>query len=208
LVLTETSKINSILDIPCGFGRVARHLRAAFPDASLTCSDLYQDRVDFCEKEFRAKAVKSKEDYDKVEFPEKSDLIWVGSLLSHMPESLFKKAIALLSRSLNPNGVAVFTTQGRHAPFIQKNLWKFIDDDKYPQIETGFYERGFGFADYNAKRQFYEQDHYGITFASPSFVMKCLENDKSIRIQALLERRWDNCQDVVVFKKIGIHAPE
>jgi hypothetical protein len=38
--------------------------------------------------------------------------------------------------------------------------------------------------------------------------MRCLEEDRSIRIQALLERRWDQCQDVVVFKKIDIHAAD
>jgi SAM-dependent methyltransferase len=151
---------------------------------------------------------KGEDHYDDIEFSHTFDLIWVGSLLTHLPEPLFKKALALFSRSLSPNGIAVVTTQGRHAPFIQKNLWKFIDDDRFPPLEAGFREKGFGFVDYNAKEQFFEQEAYGVTFASPSFVMRCLEEDSSIRIQALLERRWDLCQDVVVFKKIDIHAAD
>lgn len=41
---------------------------------------------------------------------------------------------------------------------------------------------------------------------SPSWVMRCLEADESIRISGFIERAWDECQDVVVFKKLPIHA--
>jgi SAM-dependent methyltransferase len=80
MFLAETTSVKTVLDMPCGFGRVARHLRTAFPQARLTCCDLYQDRVDFCSREFRAEGVKSKENYDDIEFPHTFDLIWVGSI--------------------------------------------------------------------------------------------------------------------------------
>ena len=44
----------SILDLPCGHGRVCRMLRMAFPDAHISASDLDRDGVDFCAQEFEA----------------------------------------------------------------------------------------------------------------------------------------------------------
>ena len=41
----------SILDLPSGHGRVLRWLKAAYPDAKLTASDLLTDGVDFCAHE-------------------------------------------------------------------------------------------------------------------------------------------------------------
>jgi 2-polyprenyl-3-methyl-5-hydroxy-6-metoxy-1,4-benzoquinol methylase len=101
MFLAETTSVKTVLDMPCGFGRVARHLRTAFPQARLTCCDLYQDRVDFCSREFRADGVKSKENYDDIEFPHTFDLIWVGSLLTHMTEPL----APMESRSSRRKGV-------------------------------------------------------------------------------------------------------
>lgn len=196
----------AILDMPSGFGRVTRHLAAAFPKARLYACDLYQDRIDFCASAFGVKAIKSREDFDQLVFPEKFEVIWCGSLLTHLPATLFKKCMALFSRSLNPGGIAVVTLQGRHSPHIQKHKWKYIDDASFAKAEAGFRAEGFGYVDYNLKAQFFEQDAYGVTLSSPSWVMRTLEADESIRITGFMERRWDECQDVVVFKKTPIHA--
>lgn len=196
----------TILDMPSGFGRVIRHLASAFPEARLYACDLYRDRIDFCASEFMAKAIKSKEDFDQLVFPEKFDVIWCGSLLTHLPARLFQKCIALFSRSLNPGGIAVVSLQGRHSPYIQKHKWKYIDDARFAKAEAGFRAEGFGYVDYNEKAKFFEQDAYGVTLSAPSWVMRCLESDDSIRITGFIERAWDECQDVVVFKKLPIHA--
>jgi hypothetical protein len=56
----------SILDLPCGHGRVCRMLRASFPDAHLTVCDLDHDAVDFCAAQFNATPVYSDEDIRRV----------------------------------------------------------------------------------------------------------------------------------------------
>jgi SAM-dependent methyltransferase len=142
MFLAETVSVKTVLDMPCGFGRVARHLRTAFPHAKLTCCDLYQDRVDFCSREFRADGVKSKENYDDIEFPHTFDLIWVGSLLTHLPEPLFKKALALFSRSLSPNGIAVVTTQGRHARSFKRTCGSSSTTIGFLRLRPDFERRG------------------------------------------------------------------
>src|SRR5262249_34860974 len=38
----------TILDLPCGYGRVLRMLRAAFPNATIHACDIKADALDFC----------------------------------------------------------------------------------------------------------------------------------------------------------------
>jgi SAM-dependent methyltransferase len=47
LAAAGTSKVRSILDLPCGHGRVLRVLKAAFPEAELHACDLDRTGVDF-----------------------------------------------------------------------------------------------------------------------------------------------------------------
>src|ERR1700741_2605589 len=44
--------VRSILDLPCGHGRVARYLRAVYPKAELYFCDLDQSGVEFCANTF------------------------------------------------------------------------------------------------------------------------------------------------------------
>src|SRR5258708_39084759 len=43
-------RIDTILDMPCGFGRVTRHFTRAFSGARVYACDLYDDRIQFCAK--------------------------------------------------------------------------------------------------------------------------------------------------------------
>src|ERR1700730_2021253 len=61
LACAHTPVVTSILDLPCGHGRVARYLRAAFPVASLTFSDINRSCVDFCAREFDGRGVYSQD---------------------------------------------------------------------------------------------------------------------------------------------------
>lgn len=205
LILCRVWKICSILDMPCGFGREARHLRAAFPGADLYACDLYANRIDFCAQKFGATPIKSKEDFDKITFPTKFDLIWCGSLLTHLTAPLFQSALRLFSRSLNPDGIAIVTLQGRHSPFIQHNMWKYLPDERFAVAEAQFRSTGFGYADYNMPRVFFAQKTYGVSLSAPSHTLKCLEEDESIRIRGYVERRWDNHQDVLAFQKTPLN---
>jgi SAM-dependent methyltransferase len=73
----------SILDLPCGHGRICRMLRALFPDAHLAACDLDRDAVDFCAAQFNATPVYSHEDIRRVSLDQCFDLIWCGSLFTH-----------------------------------------------------------------------------------------------------------------------------
>src|SRR5918999_5354246 len=59
-------KVRTILDFPCGYGRVLRFLKARFPDADLTVSDINREAVDFCTRVFGAIPEMSNEDLSKL----------------------------------------------------------------------------------------------------------------------------------------------
>jgi SAM-dependent methyltransferase len=201
---------DTILDFPSGSGRVTRHLKAFFPDAQITACDLYPGHVAFCADTFGVDGHLSNEDVDKIDFGKRFDLIFCGSLLTHLPERDFVKALKLMARSLSREGIAVVTVHGRHSPFIQRNKWKYLSDDLFANVQDGFEKNGFGYVDYPSpfrSQKFNRQARYGISLAKPSWTLSRLEVDEQIRIEGYFERDWDDHQDVVIFIKPGIHSP-
>src|SRR6185369_2876695 len=82
LLAADKTQVQRILDLPCGYGRVLRRLKAAFPQAVLTACDRDQDAVDFCALTFGATPVYSYDDHDSLIRSGTFDLIWCGSLLT------------------------------------------------------------------------------------------------------------------------------
>jgi trans-aconitate methyltransferase len=190
----------AILDFPSGSGRVTRHLRAMFPDSRIGACDLYQEHIDFCEAEFGAEPISSKENPDDLVIEPEWDLVFCGSLLTHLPETLFVPTVRFMVRALSPTGIAIVTLEGRRAEEIQDHHWKLIEDKRFETIRRQYRKRGFGFANYvGAQRLFPAQDSYGIALVKPSWVMSVLERMPDIRILGYVERVWDDNQDVVVF---------
>lgn len=66
-----------ILDIPCGFGLVSRHLRSAFPDAEIFHCDENELAAEFCAAEFGGSPIYSQP--DGTVLPKKLDIIWASS---------------------------------------------------------------------------------------------------------------------------------
>ena len=98
-----------ILDLPCGHGRVTRVLRARFPDAAITVCDLDRGGVDFAAARFGARGVYSVEDFRELDLGEAFDLIWVGSLVTHLPELHTRRFLDCMARHMAPRSVLVAT---------------------------------------------------------------------------------------------------
>lgn len=188
-----------ILDMPCGFGRVTRHLGAFFPESEIVACDLYPDRVRFCEQVFGVEGVLSEEELSRLDLGGPFDLIWCGSLLTHLPERLFQDCLQLFIRSLSATGIAVVTLHGRYSVFVQHNRWEYMPPGRFAKAERGFAKSGFGYADYEMGKAFDRQRQYGISLTAPSYLTDLLEKEEGIRLLGYSERDWDDHQDVVVF---------
>jgi hypothetical protein len=198
----------TILDFPSGSGRVTRHLRSYFPSARITACDLYDFHYEFCAACFEIEGFKSKANFDEIDFGKKFDLIFSGSLLTHLPADQFVAALRLISRSLSPRGMAVVTLHGRHVEYLHEHRWQFIEEERFGQAKVTVPSHGFGYVDYNdelMRTWWYEQKHYGVTLSRPHWTLKQMESDYHVRIISYAERAWDNTQDVLIFGRPGVN---
>lgn len=198
-----TDTIHRVLDFPCGHGRVLRTLKAAFPEADLTACDIDRDGVDFCSATFDAHGVYSDDDLDAVNLGEDFDLIWVGSLFTHLPGDRWGAFLRFLHERLAVNGVLVFTV---HGPWYAEQIragtpprWG-VPEGALSEMLRDYDDGGFGFSQYPGRND------YGLTLSSPATVAKHLALDQ-LRLVLYLERGWRGHQDVVAFQR-GYTTPD
>lgn len=200
LAMFEARKdeVGSLLDFACGYGRALRYFRAAFPQARLVACDITKDAVDFCAQEFGAVPVYSREDPAEVELPGLFDVIWVGSLFTHVPEHRWIALLDLLASVLAADGLLVFTTQGRNVrrQLVSRELDWALTGEAADAIVRGFDETGFGYADWSGAKG------YGTTLNRPSWVCARIEERPGLRLLGFRERGWGR-QDVVTCQGTG-----
>lgn len=192
----------SILDLPCGHGRIARHLRDAHPDAELFVSDLDEPGADFCAAEFRATKLTSSSDFTEIDWGRKFDLIWVGSLITHVDAQATRDFFDFLARHLSPEGSAVVTS---HGPFVAGRLFLAgrslygIDPQYEAAILADYFASGYGYHDYPL------QEGYGISLASRRWISDAA-GLAGLSVASHRDHAWDNHQDVVVFRLAAADA--
>jgi SAM-dependent methyltransferase len=182
----------SILDLPCGHGRVCRMLRAFFPDAHLTACDLDRDAVDFCAAQFNATPVYSHEDIRRVSLDQCFDLIWSGSLFTHLDAPQWPDFLGFFAEHLSPDGVLVFTTHGRQPiQWMREGFFDYgLSREEQRTLIEGYVKEGFGFVSPSNQA-------FGISLSSMAFVCRQLERWPSLRLIGFHEAGWTGHQDVV-----------
>ena len=192
----------SILDLPSGHGRVLRWLRAAYPDAGLTASDLLTDGVDFCAKTFGAEAVYSLPSPPADIFTERFDLIWVGSLFTHIDVAQWDHFIELFDELLLPNGIAVVSTHGGLVAERMRrgHLYGYPELSVLRALRT-YSHAGFAFLEEDPNRI-----EYGITLSTPTWVVERFLRRPNFRLVMFTEALWANHQDVIAVMKLPINS--
>ncbi len=182
-----------ILDFPCGHGRVLRYLKAAFPQAEITACDLLREGVDFCASQFGAIPVYSDPDPSLIPLvPDTFDLIWVGSLFTHLDAERWLLFLPFFRDLLKPGGVLVFSTQGRqsHRFLAGRECVYGLDKRRRYEILRQYERTGFGYVDYP------DQVGYGISLAEPHWVCRLVTSLRELRLASVGEKSWDHHQDV------------
>ncbi len=187
--------IRRILDLPCGHGRALRFIKPAFPRAHLTACDLNADGVAFCAKTFDAEPIVSRTNIDAIALPAPFDLIWCGSLLTHLPAAECGAFLRLFQRALTPGGILVFTLHGRsyEKSLLDARDLSGLSQEQVAALLAQYRAAGFGYVDYAG------QTGYGFSMTHPTFVKSRLLTP-GWRFLSHHEQAWDKRQDVVAFQ--------
>ncbi len=188
-----------ILDLPCGFGRVTRFLRAEFPRADITVCDLDRDGVDFCAATFGARPVYSTEDLAGLQIPGRFDLIWVGSLITHLSLGQTGALLDALAAILSPGGTIVASA---HGPSIAAGLrnWGYgLEPPQAAGLLRDYGDTGYGHCGYGGGAG------YGISLTDQLFWTQYF-NSKMLVMVNYETKVWDGHQDIVVLRRRGLKA--
>lgn len=189
--------IESCLDMACGYGRVLRWLAQRIPPDRITACDLVAEAVRFLHEEFGVGTLASAKNPCLTVFPQSYDLIWVGSLFTHLNEETSRKFLEMLYLHLRPRGVLVFTA---HGPSCLDHVHIYGDMfvDKAGEFRRQLDLTGLAYLPY-----FDHDPDYGITFTLPSWVEKVFKDTfgDEAKLIRYAERGWDRHQDVYAYQR-------
>jgi SAM-dependent methyltransferase len=191
----QLGSVNRILDLPCGHGRVLRFLVRRFPHAEITASDLDRKGVDFCARVFGAEAVYSEPNLDQFALAAHFDLIWCGSLVTHLNDRGIRGLLTFFAHHLQADGLLIFTTHGERVIQRMRNQ-EFdygIAHESIVTIIEAYRKEGCGFADYPGATD------YGVSLTSPEWIRRTAA-EIGLREVYFRARGWDDHQDVYGFK--------
>lgn len=175
------------LDLPCGYGRVLRYIVQHVPE--VTASDVIGEAVRFCAQEFHVRPVMSTNNLAFLRLPDHYDLIWVGSLVTHLAPANVGLLLDALSEALTPGGLLVFTTMPEpHRDHLSEYGPPVIHT--LPAIRDALDREG----------QYFEP-RTELAFHSAAWVKRMMQ-DRPLQPVGHLPRGWDDHQDVWAFQKL------
>lgn len=208
-------KPKSILVLPCGGGRETRWFKAAYPDASLYVSDIDYELTEWTARTFDGIAIQSSIS-PSIAFSNLNNayadgfaMIWVGSLITHLPEHLSLDWIKVLFNVLEEGGVLMITSAGE---FV-KNRFEHEKNNLSTEVLQSYYASGevYGFAPYKtANKKFPEKydwmnqcvDSYGQTLINKKWFHNILNNlGSNAHLTHEIEKCYGDRQDIFAFIK-------
>ena len=146
----DEGDVARILDYACGYGRVLRWLRAAFPEAVIHGVDAHAPSIEAAHTLGLADSIVQLDISLERDLGASFDLIWVGSLFTHLSAADTQRGVAYLRRHLSPKGVLIVTTHGEfvHERLITGAADYALTPESVAQVITGYDSIGYGYADY------------------------------------------------------------
>jgi SAM-dependent methyltransferase len=132
-------------------------------------------------------------DIDGALQPDSFDLVWVGSVFTHLAEEAVGELMFRLAGALRPNGLLVFTTHGRFSfarHFADRTAEFYMPGRlQNDRIIAGYLNSGYGYVQHEGQTE-------GVSIISPSWVHQQLIASTGLLQVYFQERGWDYHQDV------------
>lgn len=199
----------TILELPCGYGRVTRQLVERFDPSRIHVADIMAPSVDFCVKTFGTIGYHVTEPvYEFKNIPADAfDVAALGSLITHLSSHNARSVIKHFFSKIRSGGVGVVTTHGEKSrEHLGIGDCYQVGEAARQHLLNSYDANQFGFVNYRADHSLeaktvdYIGDSYGISLIPGDWVKDvCAENGLTI-----VEHRpggWDGHQDVFLIRK-------
>jgi SAM-dependent methyltransferase len=201
MLLARRTAFPTILDMPCGGGRVTRHLVKLFPDAKIFASDVEKNKQRDVVTQFGVEGIDIAADFSQPS-SQKYDLIFVGSLLTHLKEGMFLRVLDYCIDALRPGGVLIATTAGRTVMNSRVRRAKRIGQPHFNPAKFQNFEHMFFGDDTPSSR--YGGVVYASGFAPVSWAARQVEARNDARWLANKEAGWARAQDAMIIQKLPL----
>ncbi|MHC5209613.1 MAG: class I SAM-dependent methyltransferase [Planctomycetota bacterium] len=171
--------VESLLEFASGFGRLTRHLASRLDASRLWATDILPEAAPFLRDAFGVHAFDSVQEPAALELPRRFDVIWVGSLFSHLPRRRFGPWLRRLHEALTDDGLLIFSTHGA---------------DVVAEVPKD--ASGFTYVPSSESRSL-AADEYGSTFVTPD-VVRAIAAEQGIASLHVVERDLWWIQDLWV----------
>jgi SAM-dependent methyltransferase len=186
-----------VLDFGCGHGRVARFFRAAWPSADLQVCDVDFAGVAFCLSHLGLRGFQVGTDPRAMHLGTGYDLIWAGSVITHLAATEIESLLVAWAGALSPGGHVAFTTHGVLVAqrFREKGVTYLLSPDAARQTIRDHDATGFGYADYP------DTPGYGVSLTGLDWLQSLVARLPQYRWVDHQESGWANHQDVVILQR-------
>lgn len=193
----------AILDFGSGAGRVTRWLRAHWPEAQLAATDLRAADLEFCAAEFGCTTFLSGTDIAALGAPGTYDLIWAGSVLTHLDRTGAEALLEKLLSWTRPGGLVVASVHGRSCIPRAAEFKHYGLERAHWYAMVHAFEKGadYVYADYDMHKP-----GYGISVVRAGWVAGLAERLPGTRLLLHGERLWDDHHDVVALLRPRDHT--
>ncbi|QRM35607.1 trans-aconitate 2-methyltransferase [Microvirga sp. VF16] len=209
LLLANVDAPRTVLDFGSGGGRATRWLRALFPEAAIEAADPRPESLQFVADQFGVSTWQSSFEIQELAAPRTYDLIWSGSVLTHLPEYDAQALLAKFMSWLEPNGVCVVTTHGRRMiQNMQERRLQYIARDLEPAFMDQLADKGYAWVPYKGKSvgtspvTVRKGRSLGVSATTVPWLTETLKT-LDARVVTISEHAWDKHQDVVAFQAPG-----
>jgi SAM-dependent methyltransferase len=194
--------VRSCLDFGSGFGRVLRHLCEKIPPALVTACDVDPEAVQFCVEEFNTKGLVSKPRIRRVRFGT-YDLIWAGSVITHVRRDDASEIISTLGRTLARGGILVLSFHGRLSLDNLEHLYDRDWAEAAPAIREELATTGTSFRPYTYAFCGYRLRSYGMAWHTVECLEQLAGSDSAVQLRTLchVDHGWDGHHDVIAFQR-------
>jgi SAM-dependent methyltransferase len=158
--------------------------------------------VEFCVRTFGALPAFSSLNLDEVSLQQSFDLIWCGSLVTHLNERGILSLLRLFHRQLRTGGLLIFTTHGDFVPgrILRREFDYGLTLEQINRIGASYPETGYGYEDYPGEKEYGASvTDYGVSLTSPDWIRRRVAEVGGLREVYFKERGWDDHQDVFGF---------